>query len=60
MRDMDFHQYVKEYCDNKLKVFQEKSKNFQRTFTQTAYYDIDTWYDAENDIIIEDRFYVGD
>ena len=60
MRYMDEREYIKTYCDNKYRVFEQKSKHFPRTFEQTAYHDVTTWYDAEHDITIEARFYIGD
>lgn len=53
-------EYIKKYCDNKYKVWLEKSKNFPFTLQQVAYYDIITYIDEENGIEIEDRFYIGD
>lgn len=60
MKYMDEVEYIRTYCDNKQKVFNDKAKDFPRTFEQAAYHDITTWYDAEHDIMIESRFYIGD
>lgn len=60
MKTMDLTDYIKEYCENKYRVFLEKSKSFPRRLEQVAFYDITTYVDAENGIEIEDRFYIGD
>lgn len=57
---MEQDEYIKKYCDNKYKVWLEKSKNFPFTLQQVAYYDITTYIDEENGIEIEHRFYIGD
>lgn len=57
---MEQGEYIKKYCDNKYKVWLEKSKNFPHRLEQVAFYDISTWIDEEHGIEIESRFYIGD
>lgn len=49
---------IKELYDNKYKTYKESVKHIY--CEQTAYHDINYYYDAEKDIIIEHRYYVGD
>ena len=57
-RSMSEAAYIRDYCHNKLAEFQEK--NLPRKYEQTAYYDITYYYDDENRIEIESRYYLGD
>ena len=59
-KSMTLNAYIKAYCDNKYIIFAEKAKAFKHNLKWTAYHDIYTWYDTENDIVIEDRDYIGD
>ena len=57
-KEMTIGKYLKLYCGNKWSIF--KAKNLEHKFEQTAYYDLNTYYDDENQIVIEDSFYIGD
>lgn len=49
---------IKELYGNNYKTYRESVKHIY--CEQTAYYDINYYYDKEKDIIIEHRYYVGD
>lgn len=57
---MNLCEYIKQYCNNKWKVFEKRSKAFPKYFEQRAYTDETIWIDSENNIIITDIDYIGD
>ena len=48
--------YIKKYCDNKYHNFELPIAYFE----QTCFYDVTYWLDTDREIVVIDRFSVGD